>query len=180
MANLANTNGASRGLRLDPYQSQHQLSVGDKSFKLDTNGAVIKKMLTCGLPVTIAVPAKAFKGVAARAIENEDGTMTVTLELQHHDPELCVPLLYANDMNDISADWHSWSRLMKLPMLLVDIDNNTTPITRQLGDIMVEAPWERRKRITTVKRRPKFMRRRKMGVVGNVEKLNAADILARV
>ena len=105
--------------------------------------------------------------------------MTVTLELLHHDPELCVPLLYANDMIDVAADWHSWSRLMKLPMLLIGLDGETTPVQNMLGKIMVETPWERRKRITAIKYRPNFLRRRKPGVVGKVEKLTAAEIIAR-
>lgn len=178
MANSAN-NGASRPFRLDPYQAQHLLNVGETKFKLDRNGVVVKKTLSCGLPLSIAAPAKAYEGIAARAIESENGKMIVTLELKHHDPELCVPLLYANNMNDISADWHSWSRLMKLPMLLVDADYKVSSVTQQLGHLLIETPIERRKRITGVKRRPNFLRRRKMGVVSSVESLSAADIIAR-
>jgi len=179
MANLAKQAGASRILRLDPYMTSHQLEVGDKSYKVDTKGAVVRKTLSCGLPVTMAVPAKAFKGVAARAIEDANGQTVVTLELLHHDPELCVPLLFANDMTDIAADWHSWSRMMSLPMLIMGLNGEPTPVQKTLGQIMIETPWERRKRITTVKRRPSFLRRRKKGMVGPVEKLTAAEIIAR-
>jgi len=171
--------GSSRGLRLDPYLGSHQLNIGDKSYRIDRNGVVVKKTMTIGKAMTMAVPAKAFKGVAARAVEDENGVMTVTLELLHHDPELCVPLLYANDMDDIAADWHSWSRLMKLPMLVVDLDNNPSEVTRQLGLVMVEDPIARRRRITTIRHRPNFLRRRKTGVVGKVEKLTAAELIAR-
>lgn len=180
MAHLATQEtGSSRGLRLDPYQSSHQLNVGDKSYKISRNGVVVKKTMRIGKEMAIAVPSKAFKGIAARAIEDENGLVTVTLELLHHDPELCVPLLYANDMDDIAADWHSWSRLMKLPMLVVDLDNNPTAVTKQLGELKVEDPIARRKRITTVKHRSNFLRRRKMGFVGKVEKLTAAELIAR-
>ena len=180
MAHLAKQEtGSSRSLRLDPYLSSHQLNVGDKLYKISRNGVVVKKTMSIGKELTMALPNKAFKGVAARAIEDEQGVVTVTLELLHHDPELCVPLLYANDMDDIAADWHSWSRLMKLPMLVVDLDNNPTAVTKQLGALMIEDPIARRKRITTVKHRPNFMRRRKMGVVGPVQKLTAAELIAR-
>ena len=180
MAHLAKQEtGSGRGLRLDPYHTSHLLNVGDKSYKISRNGVVVKKTMTMGKEITMAVPAKAFKGVAARAIEDENGLVTVTLELLHHDPELCVPLLYANDMDDIAADWHSWSRLMKLPMLVVDMENNQTAVTKQLGALMVEDPIARRRRITTVKHRSNFLRRRKMGVVGKVEKLTAAELIAR-
>lgn len=180
MANLAKQEtGSGCGLRLDPYLGSHQLNIGDKSYKIERKGVVVKKTMSMGLPITMAVPAKAFKGVAARAMEDANGVVTVTLELLHHDPELCVPLLYANDMNDIAADWHSWSRLMKLPMLVIDLENNSTAVTKQLGELMVETPIQRRKSITTVKHRPNFMRRRKMGVVGEVQKLTAAELIAR-
>jgi len=179
MANLAKEIGSSRSLRLDPYQSSHRLSVGKKSWKLDRNGAVVKKTLSCGLPLTMALPTRAFKGIAARAIEEQNGKMIVTLELLHNDPELCVPLLYANDMSDIAADWHSWSRLMKLPMLIVGVDGEASEVQRTLGEIMVESPQERRKRITAIKHRPNFLRRRKKGDVGKIDKISAEEIIAR-
>lgn len=179
MANPATHIEQGSGLRLDPYHGTQTLKVGSKSYKVDTKGAVVRKTLTCGLPVTMAVPARAFKGVAARAVQDKQGRMTVTLELLHHDPELCVPLLYANDMADVAADWHSWSRLMRLPMLIVGVEGTATPVQKTLGDIMVEAPWERRKRITAIKHRPNFLRRRKIGIVGNIEKISAAELIAR-
>ncbi len=179
MAGIAKKDGAGRVMRLDPYKKQHRFELGSKSYKIDTNGVVIKKSLSCGLPMTMAVPAKAFKGVAARAIEDARDNVTVTLELLHHDPELCVPLLCAKDMQDIAADWHSWSRLMKLPMMIVGVDGEPTMVQNTIGDIMVETPWERRKRITASKQRPNFLRRRKAGIVGPVEKLTAAEIIAR-
>ena len=179
MAALANQNGAGPSLRLDPYQAPHRVSLGEVSYKIDTHGAVVKKTLTCGLPISMAVPARAFKGVAARAREDEIGKISVSLELHHHDPELCVPLLYANDMDDIAADWHSWSRLMNLPMLIIDESNVASAIRQQLGELMIEAPWERRKRITTPKHRPNFLRRRKQGVIGEVVRISAAEIIAR-
>ena len=165
--------------RIDPYRGSQTLKVGAKTYKVDTNGAVVRKTLSCGLPMTMAVPAKAFKGIAARAIQDDTGKMTVTLELLHHDPELCVPLLYANDMVDISADWHSWSRMMSLPMLIVGVDSVATPVQRLLGSIMVEEPWERRKRIMAIRHRPNFLRRRKPGTMGPVERISAAEIIAR-
>ena len=179
MAEMAKTGASGPRLRLDPYKGTHNLQVGSKTYKVDTKGAVVRKMLSCGLPVSMAVPAKAFKGVAARAVEGKDGKMTVTLELFHHDPELCVPLLHADDMSDIAADWHSWSRMMSLPMLIKGIDGEATQIQRLLGQIMIEDPWERRKRISAIKHRPNFLRRRKAGVVGPVERLSAAELIAR-
>ena len=179
MADFAKQDGASRAMRLDPYQKQHQMRLGNTSYKISTNGAVVKKWLPSGLPVTMAVPARAFKGVAAQASEDCQGNITITLELLHHDPQLCVPLLRASDMKDVAADWHSWSRLMNLPMLLLGLDGKTSALHKTLGEIMVEAPWARRKRITSAKHRPNFLRRRRRGAIGNLGRLSANEIIAR-
>ncbi len=179
MAEPARKSGSSGSLRLDPYQSPHRVEIGDTSYKIDQRGVVVKKLLSCGLPVTVAVPARAFKGVAARAVEDAQGNVTVTLELLHHDRDLCVPLLHAFDMDDIAADWHSWSRLLNLPMLIIDASNTPQKVRDELGAIMVESPIERRKRITCVRHRPNFLRRRKPGVVGEVVRISAAEIIAR-
>ena len=120
MAKTANKlTGSGCVMRLDPYQFSHRFEAANKSYKLDHRGVVVRKRLKCGLELSVAVPARAFKGVAGRAKEDKSGNVTVSLELLHHDRELCIPLLLATDMNDIAADWHSWSRLMGLPMLLV-------------------------------------------------------------
>ncbi len=139
----------------------------------------MKRVLDSGLSVSMALPQKAFKGVAARTITGDNGEVIFSLELHHHDPDLCLPVLVADNLDDIAADWHSWSRLMKLPMLIVDERNMAQHVCNRLGALMVEAPVERRKRITMVKRRGWFLRKRKIGDVGIVKKLSAAEIIAR-
>lgn len=179
MAKSATETRASRPIRLDPYQAPHTFERGNTKIQLDHGGAVVKKTLSCGLPLSLAVPARAFKGVAARVVEHQDGAIAVSLELLHHDPALSITVLEADHMDDIAADWHSWSRLMKLPMLIIGEDEIAEPVRRQLGTLIVEAPWARRKRITAIKRRPNFLRRRKAGHVGRIEKISAEELIAR-
>lgn len=171
------------GMRLDPFRLQQGISFQDPSgncLTLDRQGAVMKRRLaTSGLDLSIALPTRCFKGVAARAIEHEDGSYTVSLELLHHDPELCVTLLVADDLDDIAADWHAWSRMMRLPMLIVGEADEAWPIQRQLGAIMVETPHQRRKRHATLKHRPWFLRRRKPGAIGPVVKISGEELIAR-
>ncbi|MBU2326904.1 MAG: hypothetical protein KJ755_06015, partial [Alphaproteobacteria bacterium] len=78
-------------LRLDPSRFPQQVTyalrgaLGDVTITIDERGAVLRKILPgSGLPLSFALPARAFKGVAARAIDHGDGEVTVTLEL-HHD-----------------------------------------------------------------------------------------------
>ncbi len=80
-------------LRLDPSRFPQQVSyaihdfAGDVSITIDERGAVLRKILpSSGLPLSIALPKRAFKGVAARAIDHGDGEVTVTLELHHDRP----------------------------------------------------------------------------------------------
>lgn len=167
-------------LRLDPWSLPHRIAreSAGTSWTVDRHGAVMRATLPCGLPVSVALPSRSFRGVAARAMEQADGSMKVTLELHHHDPALCVPLLVADDLDDIAADWHAWSRMMRLPMLIVGADTIARPVREKLGEIMVEAPLARRKRFGTLKHRPWFLRRRKPGVVGPVTRISGEELFA--
>lgn len=187
MVTSTNPDWAGRAMRLDPFHLPHRVSLKSDqsggrdhrfSYTLDRAGAVLKRDLDCGLPVSIALPKRAFAGVAARVIDDGDGGTTYTLELHHADPQLCLPLLVSGTLDDIAADWHSWSRMMGLPMLIVEA-GMAEPVRRQLGRLLLETPLERRKRITAPRRRPRFLRRRKPGAIGSVEKLSSAELIAR-
>ncbi|MDA8870961.1 DUF6101 family protein, partial [Rhizobiaceae bacterium] len=103
--------------RLDPWggrQTTRYASVGARptpvEVTLDEAGAVMKRRLTCGAALSMALPHRVFAGVAARAIIDEQGAECVTLELRHADTELCVPLATWASFEDAAADWHSWAR----------------------------------------------------------------------
>ncbi len=197
---IANTNKpawAGTNMRLDPYvlpqkvsyvsmssnmgRSSNNNSVKNAEINvtLDTKGAVMRRELGCGLPLSMALPSRAFKGVAARAYENEDGTNTVTLELLHEDADLSVPLLVSENMDDIAADWQCWSRALHLPMLIVEAHGAVTPVKSSMGFVKTETPAPRRRRHFAVKHRPNFLRRRKAGQISEVVKLTPDEIIAR-
>ncbi|MFD0915982.1 DUF6101 family protein [Pseudahrensia aquimaris] len=189
MGNIASTGAsqikpvwADEAMRLDPYKMPQQVSYGravdDISVTLDNKGAVMKRSLTCGLPLSIALPARAFVGVAARAYEHEDGTMTMTLELLHKDSDLSVPLCVSDDVEETACDWHSWARALGVPMVMIDAQGAQT-IVKDAGILTEHTPQPRRRRISSLKHRPNFLRRRKTGVVGEVRKLEAREIIAR-
>ena len=178
-------------LRLDPYSLPQKIEYdrvapqlsedargNSVEFTLNTTGAVMKCDLTCGVPLSMSLPNRAFMGVAARAYENEDGSNTVTLELLHHDAELSVPLCVSDTVEDAAADWHSWSKRLGLPMLLVDEQGNAT-VVKDYAGVASLSPKPRRRRRALMPNRPNFMRRRKMGIVGPVERLHAREIIAR-
>lgn len=169
-------------MRLDPYRLPHRVTASGQdgfSYSLDRQGATVKRRLTCGLNLSLALPTRAFKGVAARSIEHDDGSYTVSLELLHHDRDLSLPLLISDNLDDVAADWHAWSRMMRLPMLIVDAEGVARPVREQLGAIMVETPLARRKRFGSLKHRPNFLRRRKPGTIGPVTKITGEELIAR-
>ncbi|MEA3535733.1 DUF6101 family protein [Rhizobium sp. CC-YZS058] len=172
-------------LRLDPKRFPQQASfvpagtISDVSISLDERGAVMRKILpTSGLPLSIALPARAFRGVAARAIDHGDGEVTVTLELHHDDIELCIPLLVAHDLSDIAADWRAWSEAYKIPMLMIEADGVARPLEEHLGEVKTRQITPRR-RHQLHRRRPRFLMRRATTSLGVAMKIDGCEIIAR-
>ena len=178
---------AGRNMRLDPLHLPQAVSyatrddVSDVTFTIDNRGAVIRRTLEMsGLPLTIALPARAFKGVAARAIEDADGNVTVTLELLHNDPALSVPLLVADDLDDVAADWRAWADAYRLPMLLIEADGVARTLEESLGECIKTLPvQDRRARRWSANRRPRFLARRKCGDLGLRLVVGGEEIIAR-
>jgi|SRR4051812_4362509 hypothetical protein len=173
-------------LRLDPSRFPQQVSyaihdhAGDVSITIDERGAVLRKILpSSGLPLSIALPRRVFKGVAARAIDHGNGDVTVTLELHHEDPELCIPLLVAHDLGDIAADWRSWSEAFGIPMLMVEADGVARPLEEHLGGLRTSEMKPRRRHSYFANRRPRFLVRRTTGKLGVIMKIEGKEIIAR-
>jgi hypothetical protein len=173
-------------MRLDPLRLPQVVSYatsdayGDVHFTIDARGATIVRTLERShLPVTIVLPARAFRGVAARAIEDETGDVTVTLELLHNDPMLTVPLLVANDLDDVAADWRAWADAYRLPMLLFEADGVARTLEETIGKVKAAPVKERRKGRVSSQRRPRFLARRKVGNLGLRLVVAGEEIIAR-
>jgi hypothetical protein len=177
---------AGRNMRLDPFRLPQVVSYatrddyGDVTFTIDQRGAVIRRTLEMsGVPAIIALPANAFRGVAARAMEDPEGNVTVTLELLHNDPMLSVPLLVADDLDDVAADWRAWADAYRLPMLLIEADGVARTLEESLGvALKAAAPQDRRKRVTAPPHRPRFLMRRRQGDLGLRLIVNGEEIIA--
>lgn len=173
-------------MRLDPFRLPQAVSyasrdeLGDVTFTIDPRGATLRRTLEqSGLPVTVVLPASAFRGVAARAIEHGDGAVTVTLELLHNDPHLSVPLLVASDLDDVAADWRAWAEAYRLPMLLFEADGVARSLEETLGLVRKGSPIERRKGRPSRQRRPRFLARRRTGTLGLRLIIDGEEIIAR-
>jgi hypothetical protein len=178
---------AGRNMRLDPLRLPQMVSYatyddfGDVTFTIDQRGATVRRILQKShLPATVVMPARAFRGVAARAIEDEASNVTVTLELLHNDPQLSVPLLVADNLEDVAADWRAWAEAYRLPMLLIEADGIARTLEESLGAaIRALPPQERRKGRPTATRRSRFQARRKTGNLGLRLVVNGEEIIAR-
>ncbi|MFK4824205.1 DUF6101 family protein [Paenochrobactrum sp. BZR 588] len=158
---------ANRELRLNPFRFPQVVSYANHereelvTFTLNERGAVIRRVMpSSGTPLSISLPASAFIGVTARAAEDANGHITVTLELMHADPQLSVPLLVAHDLADVADDWRAWASAFDLPMMLMEEDG----VARSLD----ESAYLTADKHTTHKNicRPRFIARHKVSGLG--------------
>jgi hypothetical protein len=97
----------------------------------------------------------------------------------HHDPMLSVPLLVADDLDDIAADWRAWAAAYRLPMLLVEADGEARTLEETLGGVKMSMPRQRRQGRITLTRRPRFLVRRRTGDLGLRLMIDGKEIIAR-
>ncbi|MBK8458627.1 MAG: hypothetical protein IPL47_17110 [Phyllobacteriaceae bacterium] len=177
---------AGAAMRLDPFRLPQAVTYagrddqGEVDIMVDHRGARLRRTLAkSGLDVSLVLPFRAFAGVAARAIEDDFGNVTATLELHHADPQLCVPLLVAENLDDIAADWRGWAKAAQLPMLLVEADGVARPLDSAIGKVRATTPIERRKGRAAPKRRARFLARRRGGDLGLRLVVSGEEIIAR-
>ena len=88
---------------------------GDVTFTIDQRGAIVRRILQMsGLPATVVLPANAFRGVAARALEDRKATSRSRSNSCTTIRMLSVPLLVADDLEDVAADWRAWADAYRL------------------------------------------------------------------
>ena len=181
--------GSSRALRLDPHALPVRYSARDggadgkiRQVELDRDRVILRRAV-CGVSMKLGVRIAEFRGVSLRLLPPEDGEPAASaVVLEHRDPGLSVPLFLAFDGDDVIAVWRSWSRVLGVPLLLMDDDGALREPFARLGRLDVGAMCERRRRRGAVKwRRPSFLARRKPGRVRPVESVHRGEreIIAR-
>jgi hypothetical protein len=118
-----------------------------------------------GIPMTVTVPLAHFRGVCADIEIGDDALPSgFRLILTHDDPDLEIELFRAVDDADIVAAWRALSRDLGLPMLMRTETGDLSSRDR-LGALEVGPVAPRRAPRAFLRRRPKTLRRRKVGVV---------------
>jgi hypothetical protein len=126
------------------------------------------------------VPFAHYRGVAVRMEgSREAGRVQVYLDLIHSERAFTVPLSAAADTESAAADWQAWGRLLGLPLLVVAADGTVSAPLATLGALTIYPPKVRRRPGTFVRRRPRFLTRRKTGRASGLVRVSGREIIAR-
>jgi len=165
------TPGSGRVLRLDPFTLPVRYAARDvgadgqvRHVELDRDRVVLRRAVR-GIRMNVGVAVSEFRGISMRVIPPEEGEpAAVSVILEHRDRGLSVPLFVAAEGDDAVAVWKSWSRVLGLPLLVIDDDGSVREPYQRVGRLDVGAPQPRRRRRGAVKwRRPSILMRRKPG-----------------
>jgi hypothetical protein len=135
-----------------------------------------------GMRIALNVPVKAFRGVSIRLVpEAGEQPAGVAVYLEHIDPALSIELYAAENSDDIVAEWQQWSQVLGLPRLVAGSDGALSAPFPQLGAVACKEPSPRRRRRSPLaKRRPRFLVRRRVGVMRGLSvHRNEREIIAR-
>src|SRR5262249_54659848 len=142
--------GSGRAFRLDPFSLPVRFSAAfdgeAHDFFLDRERAVLRRPLRSGPSVTVAVPVAAYDAVPGRMEPlGLSGGLRVIVELMHRAPDLSLPLVVANEPEDVAADWRAWGRTLNLPLLVVTEDGRVKAPLAHLGALVIADQKPRRR-----------------------------------
>jgi Family of unknown function (DUF6101) len=181
--------GSGREERLDPFslplrfEARDAAADGSVRFVELTRERVVLRRSVRGMLMAVNLPIASFLGVALR-IEPPAGSAAsaVALVLEHRDCALSLQLYRADDSTDVVAEWQSWARVLRLPLLLAEADGRLREPFERIGALRVAAPLPRRRKHSNIKRRrPSIFLRRKPGprLAGALVHYGEREIIAR-
>ncbi|MEN3381917.1 MAG: hypothetical protein V7608_1961 [Hyphomicrobiales bacterium] len=164
--------GSSRSARLHPLELPVRFTANDAAADERTRHVelhrerVILRRAVQGMRIALNVPVQAFRGVSIRLVEAQDEVPAgVAVFLEHSDPALSIELYFAENSDDVVAEWQLWSRVLGVPMLIKGEDGELRQPFPHIGAVRCKAPAPRRRRRAALhRRRPKFLVRRRPGV----------------
>lgn len=124
-----------------------------------------------GVDMMIAVPVPAYHGVALDVREGRDGAPCYRLSLAHRDADLDIVLAETQDGGEAAAEWKYWAAFLGLPRLALE-DGEFAPIDAATP---AQASVQRRRDVNVLKRRPRFLSRRKAGDAARTEAVFADE-----
>jgi len=160
--------GSSRGERLDPFALPVRFTAIDagadersRDVELTRERVVLRRAVR-GIRMAVNLPVTAFLGIALRLVPAEGGAPErASISLEHRDCGLSIPLFATSDWRDAVAEWRLWGRVLKLPLLVADLDGSLRDAFKRLGLMRLGKPAPRRRRHNAIKRRrPSILLRR--------------------
>ncbi len=167
--------GSSPIKRLDPTVLPLQFSTGQITAVPDRSINVYlsrdRVMMTCCQPdnqrSTLSnrcLPIAHYLGIAVRIIPaDQPEAFSVVLELRHENESYSIPLMRADAMEDVVADWQIWGRQLRLPLLIEETDGTLLKVADRQDVVQMDTPLPRRGASSIRQRRPRFLLRRKVG-----------------
>ena len=161
--------GSGRALRLDPFGLPVRFSASDatadgrvREVELHRERLVLRRSLA-GMRMALNMPIAAYDGISMQLLPGEAGTEDVlAIVLKHNDPSLTLPLFLTSQPDEALAEWHAWSGVLGVPLLLADANGRN--LRASIGELCIERPRPRRRRRSELKkRRPSILLRRGWG-----------------
>lgn len=134
---------------------------GARRVRVTRHDILIARRLA-GIAMVITVPTSAYRGVALDVRAAGDGGASYRLSLAHRDPDLDVVLAETRDSGAAAADWRYWASFLDLPRL-AGAEGDLSALERPQDARAKTLAPPRRQGSATLKRRPRFLSRRKAG-----------------
>ncbi len=134
-----------------------------RTITVATDRVVIARRVD-GVSMRIAIEPQRYAGVLLRVARLDDASFIYEVRLTHADPDLSVTLAQEQNEGEARASWRHWANHLALPRLVERVEG-APELDRDLP-IRVLSPTTRRHGSATLNRRPRFLRRRKVGVTG--------------
>jgi hypothetical protein len=180
--------GSSRTARLDPLALPVRFTASDavadesvRHVELHRERVILRRAVQ-GMRIALNVPVQAFLGVSIRLTPEQNGAPAgIGVFLEHRDPALSIELYAAQDSDDVVAEWQLWSRVLGVPCLVAGSDGALASPFPMLGAVRFKPPAQRRRRRSPLsKRRPRFLARRRSGVMRHAPLVHRErEIIAR-
>lgn len=181
-----------RPLDIDPFQLPARFALPVQSItglraaardhiRIDANSVAVERAAGEG-PMSVERHSfDAFSGIAIRmdGASGTDADFAISVNLHHDDPDLCIPLHVAFDMDDAGARWQSWARALNLPLLLPAADGGWREPAEAPGKLTLKRAIPRAPRRALAKRRSRMSAVREAGQSGPTATLSGAEIIAR-
>jgi len=138
----------------------------DNAPKEDVKTVTVRKTLSqSGVPIKMKVPVAEYIGVAVATTISEEGVLTSAIELIHTDSGLNYRVYEEEGNRAVVAEWQNWGKKLALPLFIRAGNGDLVPYTQQVGGVLMGNHSNRRQLATQANRRPRFLNKRKLGLV---------------